>query len=346
MSFFANFQKTLQSSLDEVQSQASKLSKDITPLAKRTARLVQEKLGSTDDISELPEQYIKLEKKVDSLQKVYKKILSITSTYEIESYDYPPNISESVSDFSKVVSEKWSHLQKASTTSEIEKILNQPSTSGPVLPTTLAHEISKAARQSHDYLVALNAKGTESSLTKVLLKFSESQAKIGFKRLEQDELILQEFNAKLTRSLHDSFTETTKFRKQVEAARLQFDTVRHELRVDPKLEEDEEFNSKLDKYEDELVNATELAVQSMKKLIEPAESINLIVLFSKIQLDYHKSVVAELESLIKDLESVPLDDPEEEEEEDEEEEEAEEEATEEAEEAEEETPVTTENESK
>lgn len=315
MSFFSNFQKTLQSSLDEVQSQATKLSKDITPLAKRTARLVQEKLGSIDDISELPEEYIKLEKKVDSLQKVYKKILSITSTYEIESYDYPPNISESVSDFSKVVSEKWTHLQKASTTSDIEKILNEPSSTAQKLPTTLAHEISKAARQSHDYLVALNAKGSESSVTKVLLKWSETQSKIGYKRIEQDELILQEFNVRLTRSLHDSFTETTKFRKQVESARLQFDTIRHELKTKPELEEDEEFNSKLDKYEDELVNATELAVQSMKRLIEPAESINLIIIFNKIQLDYHKAVVIELESLIKDLEAIPLDDPEEEEEE-------------------------------
>ncbi|KAH3674836.1 hypothetical protein WICMUC_003039 [Wickerhamomyces mucosus] len=320
MSFFQKFQESLQTSIEEVSQQATKLSKDLSPLAKRTARLVQEKFGSIDDISELPEEYIKLEKKVDSLQKVYKKLLSITSTYEIESYDYPPNISESVNDLTKNLFDKWSSLQKASNTLEVEKFLNEPSKEIN-LPTTLSHEISKAARQSHDYLVALNSKKNyESSLTKVLLKFSEIQSKIGFKRLEQDELIIQEFNKKLTSSLNESFDETLKYRKKVEIARLNFDTIRYELHNNPDLETiDEEFNKKLEKFEDEFVNATELAVQSMKKLIEPAESINLIILFNKIQLDYHKSVVNELEGLIKELEIIPLEDVEEEEEEEEEE---------------------------
>jgi len=313
MSFFSNFSKQLQSGLEEGLKEAQKYTNDLTPIAKRTARLVQEKFGTIEDISELPEEYILLEKKVDTLRTVYKKLLTITTTYEIESYDYPPNIKESVSDLSKALSEKFQGLQKASSTAEAEKALNSENQHVP-LPKTLAHELAKAAKNSHELLKEL---GEDNSLSKVLLKFSESETKIGNARLEQDQLIITEFNAKLQDILNQNFKETQLNRKNVENARLNFDTLRYEVKLNP--ERQEELQDKLDESEDELVNATTVAVQSMKKLISPAESVNLVKLFSKIQLDYHKSVVAELEGLVKELESVPI---EEEDDEDEGEEEA------------------------
>ncbi|CDR36934.1 CYFA0S01e05688g1_1 [Cyberlindnera fabianii] len=314
MSFFNNFTKQLQSGLEEVQKEAQKFQSDFTPIAKRTARLVQEKFGTIEDISELPEEYILLEKKVDALRQVYKKVLAITATYEIESYDYPPNIQESVSDLSKTLAEKFKGLQKATTAAEAEKALTSSSTDPLAsLPKTLAHEISKAAKQSHDNLIQF---GEENALSKVLLKFSEAQSKIGTKRLEQDQMIITEFNKKLQDALDKNFQETQSNRKKVEAARLNFDTLRYEVKINP--EKQESLQGQLDTYEDELVNATTVAVQSMKKLIEPAESVNLIILFNKIQLQYHKAAAAELESLIKDLEAVPLDEEDDEEDEEEE----------------------------
>ncbi len=311
MSFFSNFSKTLQSGLEEGLKEAQKFSNDLTPIAKRTARLVQERFGTIEDISELPEEYILLEKKVDTLRSVYKKLLAITTTYEIESYDYPPNIKESVSDLSKSISEKFQGLQKASNTADVEKVLNSDTQSAP-LPKTLAHEISKAAKSSHELLKTL---GEDNSLSKILLRLSEAELKIGNRRIEQDQLIINEFNAKLQDILNQNFQETQLNRKNVENARLSFDTLRYEVKLNP--EKQEQLQEQLDNSEDELVNATTVAVQSMKKLIEPAESVNLVILFSKIQLDYHKSVVTELESLVKDLESVPIEEEEEEEEEEE-----------------------------
>lgn len=316
MSFFNNFTKSIQSGFEEVSKEAQKFTNDITPMAKRTARLVQEKFGSIEDISELPEEYILLEKKTDALRSVYKKLLSISSTYEIESYDYPPNPTESLSDLSKTLSDKFQGLQKASTAAEAEKVLTA-SSGAPALPQTLAYELSKAAKQSHDFLLQF---GGENALSKVLLKFSDSQAKIGSKRLEQDHMIVTEFNAKLHESLDKSFKETTANRKKVDSARLNFDTLRHEVKVYP--ERQEKLQESLDNAEDELVNATTVAVQSMKKLIEPAESVNLIIIFTKIQLEYHKASVSELENLVKELESIPIDVEEEEEEDDDDEEEA------------------------
>jgi hypothetical protein len=307
MSFFNNITKTLQSGFEEVSKEAQKFSNDFTPIAKRTARLVQEKFGTIEDISELPEEYILLEKKTDALRSVYKKLLAITATYEIESYDYPPNIKESVSDLSKTLTEKFQGLQKASSAAEAEKILTS-SSDEPVLPKTFAHELSKASRQSRQLLLQFD---DDNALSKVLLKFAEAQAKIGSKRLEQDQMILTEFNAKLQDALDKNFTETNANRKKVDSARLNFDTLRYEVKIHP--ERQEQLQEQLDNAEDELVNATTVAVQSMKKLIEPAESVNLIVLFTKIQLEFHKATVGELETLVKDLESIPLDDEDDEE---------------------------------
>ncbi|CCH45104.1 Meiotically up-regulated protein [Wickerhamomyces ciferrii] len=319
MSFFSNFSKQLQSGLEEGLKEAQKYTNDLTPIAKRTARLVQEKFGTIEDISELPEEYILLEKKVDALRNAYKKLLTITTTYEIESYDYPPNISESVSDLSKTISEKFQGLQKASNVSEVEKVLNEESSNEPQLPKTLAHELSKASKNAHSLLKKFDQ---DNSLSKVLLLFSETELKIGNRRIEQDQLIINEFNSKLQDILTKNFQETQLNRKNVENARLNFDTLRYELKLNPARQE--ELQEKLDQSEDDLVNATSVAVQSMEKLIKPAESVNLIVLFSKIQLEYFKSATAELESLVKNLESIPIED---EDDEDEDETEASEEAS-------------------
>ena len=56
--------------------------------------------------TELPSDYLSLEKRVDALQAVHKKMLQVTSQYTNESYDYPPNLRESFNDLGRTISEK------------------------------------------------------------------------------------------------------------------------------------------------------------------------------------------------------------------------------------------------
>ncbi|KAG9812962.1 hypothetical protein KCV05_g11827, partial [Aureobasidium melanogenum] len=49
-----------------------------TPFAARTQQYVKEQFGQTEDKTELPPDYIELEKRVDALKLVHQKLLSVT----------------------------------------------------------------------------------------------------------------------------------------------------------------------------------------------------------------------------------------------------------------------------
>ncbi|ODV97376.1 hypothetical protein PACTADRAFT_49098 [Pachysolen tannophilus NRRL Y-2460] len=322
-SFQQSLQETLQNTsqqfqtgIQQVSKEASNLNTNFSPIFKRTARLAQERLGNIDDISELPKEYIELEKKIDDLKKFYNKVLAITEQYGLESYDFPPNLKENFQDFSKTFTEKLSHLSAATTTAEAEAVLTATTSGSNYVPKTFHHQLSKNLSAGRDLLLKDE---DEDALTKSLLKISEIEFKLGDERLEQDKLVVTEFNKKIKTILNTQFVETNNYRKHVENSRINFDLVRAEVKsyqeknsttsgtnVD-EVEIPDSLQSKLDAAEDELVNATELAVESMKKLISPVEPVNLLKIYAKIQLNYHKNVVTLLEGLVTDLDSIPLD---------------------------------------
>ncbi|ODQ48187.1 hypothetical protein PICMEDRAFT_72164 [Pichia membranifaciens NRRL Y-2026] len=360
MSFLQSFQEQLQQTTQQLttslnslklQDTAAQLSStvqkevnNLKPIFARTTRSLQERFGSIDDISELPKEYKDLERRVDNIRQFFVQVLEITRQYELEAYDNPSNLKESLTDYTSLINEKITELSQASTTQDAEKVLL--SGRKDKTPRTFAHQFSKTLKTSRDNIIAnkpvsalpiniisnndqaessVNAADqstngasdeaeTETPLTTALLKISESEYKIGNERLEQDKLIIIEFNTKVKNLLSQDFVKCSQLRSQVENARLGFDTVRAEIKSvqngNPEVEVPENLSKKLETCEDELVNATEVAVEAMKELIKPLESINLLKLLFKIQLNYHKNVVAELTSLVGELDAIPLDDEE------------------------------------
>ncbi|TID30756.1 hypothetical protein CANINC_000672 [Pichia inconspicua] len=312
MSFFSNIQQQLQQTTSQltesfnslnlqdtatqiksnIESEVSKVNSNLKPIIARTQRQIQEKIGANIDISELPQEYKDLENRVDEILKFYKKVLEITRTYEIESYDYPNHIKENVIDYGKLINEKISELSKANSTSEAEKVLLSGRKDR--TPVTFAHT----------FATKLNSVNIDGSLGEAIKKISEIEIKIGNERLEQDNLIINEFNKKIEDLIKVEFQKCYELREKVLDARLNFDTVRAEIKANG---ETEELNKKLEEKEDELVSATEVAVESMKELIKPLDSINLMKILFKIQLNYHKNVATQLEGLIDSLEGVEVD---------------------------------------
>jgi hypothetical protein len=56
----------------------SSRSAQFTPFAARTSQFVKEQLGTADEKTQLPDEYIELEKRVDALKQVHQKLLSVT----------------------------------------------------------------------------------------------------------------------------------------------------------------------------------------------------------------------------------------------------------------------------
>ncbi|KAF6010859.1 hypothetical protein HII13_002972 [Brettanomyces bruxellensis] len=294
---------SLQSNLNNLGKEVSNLK----PILQRTRRSLQEKLGSTSDISELPQEYKDLEKQTDALKNFYKKLLQVTRQYEIESYDYPPNLKESLNDYTKILNQKINGLSQATTTTEAEAVLLR--TTKDKYPKTFANQFSRVLDEVKKALLGDGEQTaetkTDSSLTKAVQFASNSEFKLGDERLEQDKLVTSEFNNKIRNILKTQFSRADRLRRKVETARLNFDTVRAEIKEIKKGDETVEVpdakSKQLEAAEDELVNATESAVEAMKELIKTEEPVNLITVLTKIQLNYHKSATEELSELAEEL---------------------------------------------
>ena len=93
MSTFNNFTNSLNQKFQELSTAVSQRTQEISTnlpsLTQSTQRLVQERLGQVTDISQLPREYLELERKVDTIKLIYENFLHVTSIYENESYDYP-----------------------------------------------------------------------------------------------------------------------------------------------------------------------------------------------------------------------------------------------------------------
>ncbi|AMD20653.1 HDL091Cp [Eremothecium sinecaudum] len=266
-----------------VSQKTQDLTATLPNLAQTTQRLVQERLGQITDISQMPEEYVELENRVERVKLIYDNFLKVTQIYEGESYDYPQHINESVNEFTKVVTSKVQDLTKATSTEEAQNILISP---GPAKePKTLNFALSKVALTSSEYL---NKSGSEDTvLADILLKYSDIQAKIAQGRLQQDTLIQTRFNRKLRENIDTQFSAATKARKDVEQKRLQYDIARSNFST-AKPEKQASLRVQMEALEEQFAQATENASIVMASVLEHTQFLNEFKDLVLAQLSYHK----------------------------------------------------------
>lgn len=227
---------------------------------KSRTRFVQESLGTVSDISKLPPQYQFLEKKSDSLENVCKRILLVSKTFEVEGYDYPPNLTESISDWWSLNKDGWFGSKKSESNTK-KKGSNHDDT---FLPRSFAQAISKAAVDCECEFQSLeqnekaelkkkkgSKKTTEttevqdedneeedeeddedlSSLIKVFDSWSTCYKNIDEGKAEMDSMMMKEFNKKLETLINQEFKKVHELRRKVEESRLKFDTMRYEVKA-------------------------------------------------------------------------------------------------------------------
>ncbi|GMM37573.1 Gvp36 protein [Saccharomycopsis crataegensis] len=270
--------------------------------AKKTQRMVEERLGKATDVSQLPQEYIDLEQRVDSLKVVYQKLLDITNTYENESYDYPANMKESVNEFSKTFVSKVQDLSRATSASDAQAVLLSGGKQQP--PKTLNHALGRAALSASQELKSTSdlnsATPSSSSLSEALSKYATAELKIGEARLTQDNLIRARFNLPMSKALKTSLSKATKARQTVEEKRLNYDAARAAIKT-ARPDQVAKLRSELDHLEDEFANATEEAVSIMKNVVDDSKPLAELSELIEAQLSYHKSAAELLGDLLPEI---------------------------------------------
>ncbi|KAF2019311.1 meiotically up-regulated gene 64 protein [Aaosphaeria arxii CBS 175.79] len=301
--------------MDKVQAFGKNFSASFTPFAARTQQYVKEQLGQAEDKTQLPPDYIELEKRVDALKKVHNTMLQVTSQYSNEAYDYPTNIRESFNDLGRTVSEKVNLLSSATSPAEAQAALTAPPSAKPQ-PKTFSHAIARASLNSSHVLSGEHAGAGEDPLATALEKFAIASEKVGEARLAQDQQIQSRFLAGWSTTLNTNIMFATRARKAVENSRLGLDATKTAAKnpgfhlpgqpASHTNEEDlsEEARAKIEQAEDEFVGQTEEAVGVMKNVLDTPEPLRNLADLIAAQLEYHKKayeILSELAPVVDQL---------------------------------------------
>ncbi|KAE8387560.1 hypothetical protein BDV23DRAFT_174571 [Aspergillus alliaceus] len=290
--------------MDKFQAFGKNLSASFSPFAARTQQMIKEQLGQADDKTQLPDEYLELEKRVDALKLVHQKLLQVTSQYSNEAYDYPPNIRESFNDMGRTISEKVQLLSQASSPAEAQAALTAPPSAKPQ-PKTFNHAIARASLSGSQTL-AQNS-NNEDPLATALEKYALASEKVGEARLSQDAQIQSRFLAGWNTTLNTNLMFAAKARRNVENARLMLDSVKASKKAAARGDLDnlsEEARAEIEQAEDEFVGQTEEAVSVMKNVLDTPEPLRNLADLIAAQLEFHKrayEILSELAPVVDGL---------------------------------------------
>ncbi|TVY83770.1 Protein GVP36, partial [Lachnellula suecica] len=304
--------------MDKVSAFGKNFSATFTPFAARTQQYVKEQLGQAEDKTQLPPDYIELEKRVDALKQVHQKMLQVTSQYSSEAYDYPANIKESFGDLSRTVSEKVHLLSTATSPAEAQAALTAAPSAKPQ-PKTFNHAIARASLASSQLLQQQHAGTGEDPLAAALEKYALASERVGEARLAQDSQIQSQFLAGWSTTLNTNLMFATRARKSVENSRLLLDAAKAKSKNSgwhlpgqtaprgdghDEGEASEEARVEIEQAEDEFVGQTEEAVGVMKNVLDTPEPLRNLAALIAAQLEYHKKayeILSELAPVVDGL---------------------------------------------
>ncbi|RDW79669.1 putative BAR protein [Coleophoma cylindrospora] len=305
--------------MDKVSAFGKNFTASFTPFAARTQQYVKEQLGQAEDKTQLPPDYIELEKRVDALKQVHQKMLQVTSQYSSEAYDYPANIRESFNDLGRTVTEKVHLLSSATSPAEAQAALTAPPSAKPQ-PKTFSHAIARASLASSQLLQQQHADATEDPLATALEKYALASERVGEARLAQDSQIQSRFLAGWSTTLNTNLMFATRARKSVENSRLLLDAAKTKAttkkgwnlpgqagaRSEGQDEENmaEEVRVEIEQAEDEFVGQTEEAVGVMKNVLDTPEPLRNLADLIAAQLEFHKKayeILSELAPVVDGL---------------------------------------------
>ncbi|KAI0059270.1 hypothetical protein BV25DRAFT_1860902 [Artomyces pyxidatus] len=262
-----------------------------------TVQATKERLGqvSADEITELPQEYKDLEARVDALRQTHLSLLKITKVFENESYDYPTQIQESITELGTTIGHGITNF---AATNLKGTNLPAPAPSAPLAQQhkTLPHALGRAATNAAASL-QLTSSGGEDRLGRGLTEYAGAWQKIADARVHQDDAIVNGFVLPWQQTLQTSINVAMKARQAVRVSRLELDAAKQTLKNAGPAKQ-EHARLEVENAEDDLVQKTEVAITLMKAVLDNPEPIKNLNELVKAQLIFH-SVAAEALSAVQ-----------------------------------------------
>lgn len=270
-----------------------------------SVQATKERLGQVapEEITELPQEYKDLEARVDALRSAHLSIQKIAKVYEHESYDYPGQIQESITEMSTSIGYGITNFAATNL-----KGTNLPAPA-PVVPPqaqhkTLPHALGRSATNAATALQASN-RGMEDKFAKALGLYASVWEKIADARLHQDASIQERFLGPWQQTLSTSIAVAMKARQAVRISRLELDAAKQSLKnANPAKQE--QARLEVENAEDDLVQKTEVAITLMKTVLENPEPIKNLNELAKAQLIFFAAAGEALSSAQGEIEELSV----------------------------------------
>ncbi|KIK42147.1 hypothetical protein CY34DRAFT_805289 [Suillus luteus UH-Slu-Lm8-n1] len=270
-----------------------------------SVQATRERLGQVapDEITELPQEYKDLEARVDALRQAHLALLKVTKAYENESYDYPTQIQESITELSTTIGHGITNFAATNL-----KGTNLP-TPSPVAPQvsqhkTLPHALGRAATNAAA-AVQRTPGGNEDKLGKALTVYADVFDNIASARVEQDESIQNQYLRPWQTTLSTSINVAMKARQAVRVSRLELDAAKQTLKTTSPVKQ-EQARLDVENAEDDLVQKTEVAITLMKTVLENPEPLKNLNELVKAQLLYFAAAAEALSSAQGEIEELSV----------------------------------------
>jgi hypothetical protein len=295
----------LQSSLGSINfAQAgNKFSKGFNSSVQAT----RERLGqiAADEITELPQEYKDLEARVDALRAAHLSLLKITKVYESETYDYPTQIQESLSEISTSIGYNITSFAATNL-----KGTNLPAPAPPTAPPaaqhkTLPHALVRAAHTAATTVSTTAPSADTDRLGKALGLYAQGWERVAGARLDQDAHIADNFLHPWQTTLNTSIAVALKARQAVRFSRLELDAAKQSLKNASAVKQ-EQVRLEVENAEDDLVQKTEVAITLMKTVLENPEPIKNLNELIKAQLLYFSAAAEALSSIQGEIEELSV----------------------------------------
>jgi len=268
-----------------------------------TLQQAKERLGqvSSEDITELPQEYKDLEARVDALRAVHNNLLKITKVYDTEQYDYPVQIVESVTDMSTTIGQGIQNFA-ALNLKGTNLPAPPPVQAAPQQHKTLPHALGRAATLATTTLQAAPA-GTDDKLARALAAYASAWDKVADARVTQDAAIQTNFLAPWRQTLSTSIEVAMKARTAVRTSRLELDAAKQVLKSAAPAKQ-EAARLEVENAEDDLVQKTEVAITLMKTVLDNPEPLKDLNELAKAQLLYYNAAAEALSTVQGDIEDL------------------------------------------
>ncbi|CEG75710.1 hypothetical protein RMATCC62417_10707 [Rhizopus microsporus] len=271
---------------------AQKLNKGIG----QVRQYAQEKLGTAENITELPQEYRDLERRLDALRDVQINMLKITRTFNNPSYDYPVQVQQSLINLSTTVTREIQQLALTSAADRAAAV--QPPTTVEE-PKTLMHGLARVAAQGAQEV------GIEEPLGTTLFKYATITQKVADARVKMDQTIGEKFNKPVQTTLNTAIEQANKARRNVQSIRLSLDACKAKYRS-ARPEKSEAARLEVEQAEDQFVAAVEESTNLMKAALDNPEFYRNLADLVAAQLQYFKEAQDLLSDLAPELDEIQV----------------------------------------